>query len=64
MILSLSLVIALGVLVWGLWKYAGLRAWHAVICTLFGFLLASTSYAPGIRQAVTSVLGFLSGIHA
>ncbi|GAA4620440.1 hypothetical protein GCM10023196_004430 [Actinoallomurus vinaceus] len=62
MALSVSLVIVLGALVYGLYRYAGLRAWHAIVCTLFGFYLASTSLAPQIRQGVRSFAHFLSGI--
>jgi hypothetical protein len=61
--LSISLVIVLGALVYGLYRYAGLRAWHATVCTLFGFYLASTSLAPQIRQGVRSIAHFLSGLN-
>jgi len=35
----------------------GLKVWHAVICVLLGFYLASTSIAPGIPFRV-SAAGF------
>lgn len=63
MIVSLSLVLLLGVATWVLHKYAGLKLWHAVVCLLFGFYLATTSFAPQIRTAVTSVIATLTGQH-
>jgi hypothetical protein len=46
----LSVAALLGAAVFGLCKYAGLRIWHAAVCTVFGFYLASTSLAPQISQ--------------
>ena len=63
MIVSLSLVLLLGIATWVLHKYAGLKLWHALICLLFGFYLATTSFAPQIRAAVTSVIATLTGQH-
>lgn len=63
MVLSISLVMVLGALVYLLYRYAGLRAWHAITCTLFGFYLASTSLAPQIRDGVRSMAHFLSGLN-
>jgi hypothetical protein len=62
LVLSVSLVVVLGALVYGLYRYAGLRAWHAIVCALFGFYLASTSAAPQIRHAVRSLARLLSGL--
>jgi hypothetical protein len=61
-VVSLSVVLLLGALVVLLWRYAGLRPWHAVICALFGFYLASSSAAPAIRDGTRGVARFLSGI--
>ena len=61
MVISLSLVLVLGVVVWLLHRYAGLKAWHGVICVLFGFLLATTSFAPEIRTTVTAIIHALTG---
>jgi glucose dehydrogenase len=62
LVVSLSAPVLLAALVWGLWRYAGLRLWHAVTCVLLGFYLASTSMAPDISKAVRAVAGFLSGL--
>jgi hypothetical protein len=59
--ITLSLVLVLGVTVWVLHRYAGLKFLHAIACVLFGFFLASTGAAPTIRQAVASLIGLISG---
>ncbi len=59
--ISLSLVLVLAVAVWLLHRYAGLKAWHGVICVLFGFFLAASSFAPEIRTTVTAIIRALSG---
>jgi hypothetical protein len=61
MAVTLSLVVVLGITVWVLHRYAGLKFLHAVACVLFGFFLATTGAAPMIRQAVASVIGLISG---
>jgi VIT1/CCC1 family predicted Fe2+/Mn2+ transporter len=62
LIVSLSVVLLLGALVAVLARYAGLRPWHAAVCALFGFYLASTSAAPYVRDAVRSIAGLLAGV--
>ena len=63
MAISLSLVLLLGIAVWLLYRYAGLKAWHAVVCVLFGFFLATTTAAPDIRHIVRSILAVIPGQH-
>lgn len=62
MVLSLSIVVLLGALVFALCRWAGLRPWHAAVCALFGFFVASTSAAPYVRDGVAAVARFLAGI--
>jgi hypothetical protein len=45
----------LAVVVFLLCKYAGLKLWHAAVCIILGFYLASTSFAPYISQFTESV---------
>jgi hypothetical protein len=40
-------------------RYAALRVWHAAICIVLGFYLASSSLAPDISQVTTSLLRML-----
>ena len=61
MAITLSLVLVLAVTVWLLYRYAGLKAWHGLICVLFGFYLATSSLAPEIRTTVTAVIRALTG---
>jgi F0F1-type ATP synthase assembly protein I len=61
--ITVSLVLLLGLSVWILHRYAGLKFWHAITCLLFGFFLATTSVAPMIRSAVSNVIAFLTGQH-
>jgi F0F1-type ATP synthase assembly protein I len=61
MAIPLSLVLVLGIAVWLLHKYAGLKPLHGVICVLFGFYLATSTLAPEIRTTVTAVINALTG---
>ena len=61
MTVSVSLVLILGVAVWIMHRYAGLRFLHALVCFLFGFLIAATGAAPVIRNIVVSLIAAVSG---
>jgi hypothetical protein len=57
---SIPLVAILGAVVYVAWRFMGLRAWHALMCLLFGFFLAATNAAPEIRRIVTAIVRALS----
>jgi hypothetical protein len=38
----------------------GLRVWQAALCLLFGFLLAATTAAPEIHNAITAFVTWLT----
>jgi hypothetical protein len=40
-------------------RYAGLRVWHAAVCVIFGFYLASSSLVPDITNVMTSLFRLL-----
>ena len=61
MTVSVPLVAVLGVAVFVAYRYAGLRAWQAVLCLLCGFLLAATTAAPEISRLLTAVIQWLTG---
>lgn len=63
MAMSLSAAVLLAVLVWMLWRYANVRAWHVALCALFGFFLASSSSGPHIANGLQALAHFLSGLH-
>jgi hypothetical protein len=54
-----SLALLLSVAVFLLCKNSGLKIWHAAVCTIFGFCLTSTSFAPYISQLITSLVRHL-----
>jgi hypothetical protein len=55
--LSAALLMGAGVVI--LCRYAGLRIWHAAVCVMFGFYLASSSLAPDIANVMTSLFRLL-----
>ncbi len=62
MIVSMSIVLLLGVLVWFLIRYTALRAWQALVCVLFGFYVAASPVAPYVRSAVVAITRLISGV--
>jgi hypothetical protein len=56
---TLSAALLLGAAVVLLCRYAGLKIWHAAVCLIFGFYLASTSFAPDISQFTESLFRHL-----
>jgi len=53
---TVSLALLLAAVVFLLCKYAGLKTWHAAVCIVLGFYLASTSFAPYITQFTNSLI--------
>ncbi|MGC5344648.1 hypothetical protein ACPXCE_21405 [Streptomyces sp. DT24] len=62
MILSISGVVLLGIIVFLFFRKDGLKASHGLVCALFGFFLAGTAAAPGIKAGSASLAGLLGGI--
>ncbi len=56
MTVSIPLVALVGAVVYIAWRYMGLRVWQAVVCLVFGFLLAATTAAPEIRNLITGIV--------
>jgi uncharacterized membrane protein len=56
MTVSIPLVLLVGAVVYIAWRYMGLRIWQAVICLVFGFLLAATTAAPEIQNIITGIV--------
>ena len=59
MTLTISVVAALGVLVVVLCRYGGLRLWHALVCIVLGFYLASSSLAGPLARITHSLFRLL-----
>jgi hypothetical protein len=56
---TLPLVAVLGAGVFVAYRYMHLKVWQVVLCLLFGFLLAATTAAPEIRDALATILAWL-----
>jgi hypothetical protein len=56
---SISAALLMGIAVFVLCRYAGMRIWHAAVCIMFGFYLASSSLAPDIANVMTSLFRLL-----
>jgi hypothetical protein len=56
---SIPLIALVAVLVYVAYRYLGLRAWHALIAAVLGFLLAATSAAPQIRSVLAGIVAWL-----
>lgn len=63
MLVTVSAAVLLGSLVWLLWRYANVRAWHAAVCAMFGFYLASSSSGPHIASALRTLAQSISTLH-
>lgn len=60
MAISISLVLLFAIAAWVLYRYGGMKLWHALVCIAFGFYLATSSIAPEINSVITSIVGSLS----
>jgi hypothetical protein len=56
---SIPLIALVAILVYVAYRYMGLRAWHAIIAAVLGFLLAATSAAPQIRSVLAGIVQWL-----
>ncbi|MEV7069404.1 hypothetical protein ACIQJT_09960 [Streptomyces sp. NPDC091972] len=62
MAISISVLVLLLILAVIFVRSGGLKVSHAVVCTLLGFYLASTSLAPTIHSGLTATAGIVSGL--
>ena len=56
---TIPLVAIAGLVVFLAHRHMGLRTWHALTCTIFGFLLAATTAAPQISQLIAAIVHWL-----
>jgi hypothetical protein len=59
MTVSIPLIALVASIAYLAYRHMGLRAWHAIVCALLGFLLAATSAAPQIRSFIAGILQWL-----
>jgi hypothetical protein len=57
---SIPLVLIVGIAVYLAWRYMGLKIWHAVVCLVFGFLLAATTAGPQIHNLIAGFVQWLT----
>ena len=55
---TIPIVAIVGLAVFVAYRYMGLRVWHALVCLIFGFLLAATSAAPQINHVLAAILAW------
>jgi hypothetical protein len=60
MTVSIPLVIIAAALVYLAWRYMGLKVWQAILCLLFGFLLAATTAGPEIHSVIAGFIQWLT----
>ncbi len=61
MTVSIPLLTLMAIAVYVAYRHMGLRAWHAVVCMILGFLLASTGAAPQINSVLADIVRWLGG---
>jgi hypothetical protein len=60
MTISVPLVAIVGALIYIAWRYMGLRVWQAVVCLIFGFLLAATTAGPELHSLIAGFVQWLT----
>jgi hypothetical protein len=55
---SIPLIALAALVVYVAYRFMGLRAWHALIAALLGFLLAATSAAPRIHNILAGIVAW------
>jgi hypothetical protein len=53
---SIPLLTLMAIVVYVAYRHMGLKAWHAVVCLILGFLLASTGAAPEISSVLSGIV--------
>lgn len=56
MTVSIPLLTLMAIAVFVAYRHMGLKAWHAVVCLILGFLLASTGAAPSINSVLSGIV--------
>jgi hypothetical protein len=56
MTVSIPLLAIMAIAVYVVYRYMGLKVWHAVLCLIVGFLLASSGAAPEINSLLAGIV--------
>jgi hypothetical protein len=54
--ISIPLLTLMVIAAYVAYRHYGLKAWHAVVCLVLGFLLASTGAAPEISSLISGLV--------
>jgi hypothetical protein len=54
--ISIPLLTLMVIAAYVAYRHYGLNAWHAVVCLVLGFLLASTGAAPEISSLISGLV--------
>jgi hypothetical protein len=53
---SIPLLTLMVIVVYVAHRHMGLKIWHAIVCLILGFLLASTGAAPQINSLISGIV--------
>lgn len=56
MTVSIPLLTLMVIVVYVAYRHMGLKVWHAVVCLILGFLLASTGATPQINSLISGIV--------
>ena len=56
MTVSIPLVALFAIGAYLAWRFMGLRLWQMAVCMVCGFLVAGTSAAPHVSQAIAAMI--------
>jgi hypothetical protein len=56
MTVSIPLLTLMVIVAYVAYRHMGLKVWHAVVCLILGFLLASTGAAPQINSLISGIV--------
>jgi|HubBroStandDraft_6_1064221.scaffolds.fasta_scaffold931705_2 hypothetical protein len=56
MTVSIPLLTLMVIVVYVAYRHMGLKVWHAIVCLILGFLLASTGAAPQINSLISGIV--------
>jgi hypothetical protein len=56
MTVSIPLLTLMVIVVYVAYRHMGLKVWHAIVCLILGFLVASTGAAPQINSLISGIV--------
>lgn len=56
MTISIPILMLVAIVAYVAYRHYGLKAWHAVVCLVLGFLLAFTGAAPEISSVLSGIV--------